>query len=323
MELSKIYKLSKSHKIISSDLTANMLNHCYLLSTSDEVLRDAYPLFIAKEIFCKSNDSPCDKCIACEKINHSNMVDLKVFPTGDKSLVVDDIVNIVTDCFVKPVDSDYKVYVLKNFDECTVQGQNKILKTLEEPPKNVMFILTCSNYNNVLTTILSRSKKISESPLDGNVIEEYLKDLNIAGGDIIAGMAGGNLSQALKLIKNTNVKDIINVIYDILLNLKSSTDVLRFSSKILALKKDLEFFIETFVTIIRDIVAFRNNGTLAFKGYSKYYELLSKMYTNEMLEKIMIKICEINNKLEFNCNLTGVIDKFLLDILEVKFLCQK
>ena len=323
MELSKIYKLSQSHKIISSDLAANMLNHCYLLSTADDVLREAYPLFIAKEIFCKNSDRPCDTCVSCEKINHSNMVDLKVFPTGDKSLVVDDIVNIVTDCYVKPVESEYKVYVLNNFDECTVQGQNKILKTLEEPPKNVMFILTCSNFNNVLTTILSRSKKITESPLDVSVIEEYLSGLKVSGGDIIAGMAGGNISQALKLIKNTNVKEIITVIYDILMNLKSSTDVLKFSSKILSLKKDIEFFVDTFITIVRDIVVFKNKGNLAFKGYVKYYEVLAKMYSNEMLEKIMKKVCEINNKLEFNCNLTGVIDKFLLDILEVKFLCQK
>lgn len=323
MELSKFYINSVAHKVISSDLTAKMLNHCYLLCMPDDILRANFALSIAKEILCVNENKPCDKCNNCEKINHSNMVDLKIYPEGDKSLVVEDIANIVSDAYVRPIENEYKIYILKDFDNCTVQGQNKILKTLEEPPQNVIFILTCSNINNVLTTILSRSKKITESPLRVALIEEYLKDLKVANSDIIAGMSSGNLTHAMNLIKNNNVKEIINLIYDILLNLKSSADVLKYSSKILALKKDFEFFIDTFITILLDIVVFKNHGEVSFTSFRQNYEILSKIYSNTMLEKIMKKICLILNKLEFNCNLTGVVDKFLLDILEVKFLCQK
>ena len=127
----------------------------------------------------------------------------------------------------------------------------------------------------------------------------------------------------MKLIKNTNVGEIIALVFDILLNLKSSSDVLRFSSRIISLKKDFEFFIETFISILRDIISYRNKCDISFKNYKDYYEVLSKIYTNEMIEKIIKKICLIANKMEFNCNLTGVIDKFLLDVLEVKFLCQR
>lgn len=323
MELRKIYEISNAHKILNSDLAVNMLNHCYLLATPDDMIRESYALYMAKEILCLSDNKPCDKCLNCEKINHSNLVDLKVFPEEGKSLVVDDIVNIVSDCYIRPMDSKYKIYILNSFDDCTVQGQNKILKTLEEPPQNVVFILTASNINNVLTTILSRSKKIIESPFETSLINEYLKDMNIDNSEVLAGIASGNLTNAIKLIKNNNVKDIILVIYDILLNFNSSADLLKYSSKILSLKKDIEFFANTFVTILRDVVVFNNGGELSFSSYKKYYEKLSTIYTNEMIEKIIKKICLIMNKLEFNCNLTGVIDKFLLDVLEVKFLCQK
>lgn len=323
MEIIEIYKNSSSHKVISCDLMANMLNHCYLLSSVDDELREKFALYIAKEILCKNDSKPCDKCINCEKINHTNMVDLKVFPEKDKSLVVEDIANIVSDSYIRPIESEYKIYILNNFDNCTVQGQNKILKTLEEPPQNVIFILTCSNINNVLTTILSRSKKITESTLQISVVEEYLKDMNINNAEVIAGMSGGNISNALKLIKNNNVNEIISLIYDILLNLRSSSDVLKYSSKVLALKKDIEFFIDTFVTVLRDIVVFRNGGELSFKNATKNYASLGAIYNNEMIEKISKKICLIVNKMEFNCNINSVVDKFLLDILEVKFLCQK
>ena len=67
---------TQTHKMISSDLTTNMLNHCYLLSSSDDTLLNAYAMFMAKEILCLDVNKPCDKCVNCEKINHSNMVDL-------------------------------------------------------------------------------------------------------------------------------------------------------------------------------------------------------------------------------------------------------
>jgi len=324
MEIRDIFLNSNVYKLINSDLNAGMLNHCYLLSTNDDVLREAYPFYIAKLLFCLDKSKPCDKCINCEKINHSNMVDIKVFPEDkDKSLVVEDIAKIVSDCYIRPIDSIYKIYILNNFDDCTIQGQNKILKTLEEPPQNVVFILTCSNINNVLPTILSRSKKIETVPLEKLVVEEYLLDMKVNNSDIISGIAQGNLSHALKLIKNNNIVEIIKLVYDILLNLRSSADILKFSSRVIALKKDIEFFVETFMTIIRDILVYRNKGEVVFKSYKEYYETLSKIYSGKMIDIISEKLCEIKGKLEFNCNIVGVIDKFLLDLLEVKYLWQK
>lgn len=324
MEIIDIFLNSNVHKMINSDLNANMLNHCYLLSSNDDVLRNTYPLLLAKNILCLDNKKPCNKCINCEKINHSNMVDVKVFPEDkEKSLVVEDISKIVSDCYVRPLDCNYKIYILNNFDDCTIQGQNKILKTLEEPPQNVIFILTCSNINNVLPTILSRSKKIVLNLLDIDIVEKYLLDMKVNNSDIIAGMSQGNLSHALKLIKNNNVIEIINLIYDILLNLKTSSDILKYSSRVIALKKDIEFFIETFMTILRDMIVYKNNSAIAFRNYRQNYELLSKIYSNKMIEIISHKLCDIKSKIEFNCNIMGVVDKFLLDVLEVKFLWQK
>ena len=141
MELLDIYLSSQIHRTISKDLSSVMLNHCYLLSSADEFLINNFAYFVAKEICCVGDSKPCNTCINCNKIEHGNMVDLCVYPKDDKNLMVEDINNIVTDCYITPVENHFKIYILKNFDLCTVQAQNKILKTLEEPPKNVIFIL--------------------------------------------------------------------------------------------------------------------------------------------------------------------------------------
>lgn len=323
MELIDIYLQSQTHKVLSQDIESSMLNHCYLLSSKDSFLLHEFSLLFAKELFCDKDNSPCGECVNCEKVEHSNMVDLIFYPKGEKSLMVEDINEIVTDCYITPIESSFKVYVLENFDECTIQAQNKILKTLEEPPKNVIFVLTCSNELKVLPTILSRAKKITENPLDVSVCAEYLRSHNFTSPELLAGMSDGNLLVARELGENSSVAGMVDVIFDLLINLKSSADILTYSSKILEYKKFIKFFIEIFISVLRDISVFGSSEKIIFLNYKKHYEILSKLYSKNMLKLIAKNVNMIHDKLNFNCNITGVIDQLLLDILEVKFLCQR
>lgn len=322
MELLEIYLQSMSHKVISQDIKSNMLNHCYMISSKDEFYLHALTRFIAKEIYCLDDNSPCEKCVNCDKVNHYNMVDLVTYPKGDKSLVVDDINEIVTDCYIRPMDSKYKIYILENFDLCTVQAQNKILKTLEDPPVNVVFILTCTNDANVLPTIASRSKKISEMDLSFEVINKYLIDKGVKNSNIISSMSDGSLSLANTLAENPSAVEIVNLTFDLLKNLRSSMDILKFSSRILSLKKDFPFFLDTVISVLRDISVFGVSDNIIFKDNRSDYESLVKVYNKNMILKIIEKINLIPCKLDFNCNMTGVVDQMLLDILEVKYLWQ-
>lgn len=323
MELLDIYLNSQIHNRITLDRNANMLSHCYLISCVDEMKIESFAYFIAKEICCLSEEKPCNHCINCQKIEHGNMVDLCIFPKDNSTLVVDDINEIVSDCYITPIENNYKIYILKNFDLCTIQAQNKILKTLEEPPKNVIFILTCTNENSILQTIISRSKKLVEPLLEVGSVEKFLADKKVNNARLISEMSDGNLTTAMKLAENTQALDIVNLVFDTLLNLKSSSDILKYSSKILALKKDIPFFLDTFISVLRDISVSKSADLINFKDKSKDLQMLSNIYSKEAIFNIVEKVNNIYNKIEFNCNMTGLIDQMLLDILEVKFLCQK
>ena len=322
MELRELYLQSQLHSVISNDISQKMLNHCYMISSADDFLVDKFAIMLAKEIYCLGEKKPCFECNNCMKIEHSNMVDLSIFPRGDKTLMTEDINEIVTDCLICPMESEFKVYILKNFHLCTVQAQNKLLKTLEEPPHNVVFILTSTNDNLILPTIASRSKKIDINLLSKNDVIEVLNGLNIANSQMLASMSGGNISIALSLSKNADPLKIVKLIIDMLLGLKSSSDIIKYSSEILALKKDFVFFLDCMQLILRDI-AVTGCGEINFKMFKDKLSELSKIYSNKHIHKISTKINEIYEKLSFNCNISGIVDKFLLDILEVKFLCQK
>lgn len=322
MDIKDIYLQSQSHKIISLDRARDMLSHAYLIECADKFITQEFALMIAKDIYCNSDNTPCNHCISCSKIEHSNMVDLKIYPK-EKNIMVDDIVEIVSDSIERPMDSDYKVYILRDFDSATIQAQNKILKTLEEPPHNVIFVLTCSNSGGVLPTILSRVKTITEPLLDLEIVREYLASNNIANAESVARVSGRNIHTALKLASSGDVDKIIDLAFDILMNLRSSADVLKYSSKIVALKKDFVYLIDTLITILRDVAIVEHIDLLNYNERTTELQSIARSYTCNAIETIVAKLCEIYNKLEFNCNLVGVVDQMLLNILEVKFLCQK
>ena len=213
--------------------------------------------------------------------------------------------------------------MLKNFDSATTQAQNKILKTLEEPPIGVIFILTCANSSAVLSTICSRVKRISESTLSIEVVTKFLENKGVKDSVNIATIASGNISVAMKLTGKGDAGKIIDMAVDTLVGLRSSSDILKYSSQILTLKKDFPLFIDTMLAIIRDISISSNETLINFKSKQREIVALRNVYTPNALAEISSILNEIYNKLNFNCNLTGVVDQLLLKLLEVKFLCKK
>lgn len=322
MDILQIYNNSQIHKIISKDKSLGMLSHAYLIDCADSFLAHEYARLVAKEIYCEEESSPCCVCPSCMKVEHSNMVDLKVYPK-DKNIVVDDVVEIVGDSLERPMDSKYKVYILKSFDEATTQAQNKILKTLEEPPANVIFILTCSSTSSVLQTILSRVKVVAEPSLPINIVTEYLKDQGVKDYTRVACVSGGNITTANKLANMGDVGKLISLAIDTLMGLKSSADILKYSSKIVSLKKDFAFFLDTLILLLRDAAVYSGKGDIVFKEYAQYIASINAGLGAKAILEIVSNLCLIYNKLEFNCNLVAIVDQMLLDILEVKFLCQK
>ncbi len=323
MELLDLYKASRSHCVISKDTDSDRVSHAYLLECSDEYLLREYALYMAKQLYCLDANSPCDKCINCIKIAHGNMVDLTVLPI-EKTLVTEDINRIVSDCYTKPIENDFKMYILNNFDLCTIQGMNKLLKTLEDPPRKVVFVLTCTNVDMVLPTVLSRVKKIAEGSLDPDLLKQFLTKRNVANAGLLASISGGSVARALRLSDGGGGIVIVTLVFELLQELKTSANVLYFSSKILALKKDGGFFLDTLLGIVRDMVVVGTNPNIVVYG-DKIEQLtrLAGQYSPEVLHKVSLKICDAIMKLDANCNPVGVIDKLLLDILEIKFLCQK
>jgi len=270
------------------------------------------------------NGHLCKECSNCLKVLHDTCVDVFNYPQKN-SLTTDEVEDIIDSLNLVPVDLKKKYYVIKNIESSSLPAQNKLLKNLEEPPKNAMFILLCSNLRQMLPTISSRAEKIVlESYLDVDYTKIF-PDTDSKVINFAKTMSGGDFGVFLKYVNNENYFNLYNLSKRVVDNMNTTLDMLEYSSYILKVKDNILEFFEMFIVYLRDC--------LAIKCQSKYsvindWDLKDITNSSEKFSRLaLIKIIQecslIKEKLKFNANVNGVVDKFLLCYLEVKNICKQ
>jgi len=253
-----------------------------------------------------------------KKIESGVDLDVKIYPKNNEKLLVADSNEIVAECFIKPVNLPYKIFVVNNFGSSTEEAQNKLLKVLEEPPANVFFLLGASSEERVLPTIKSRCDKVKILPL---AAEEICQITDISLAQILG---GGYIGKTLALAKNDNLNMLVEFGVSLLTQLKNSKQVLRFSKKILEEKEHLPLILEVVSLCIEDIIKLKCESEHLCK-LTRFVDDLRDVepeFSVESLCEISKLISRLREKIEFNANLTVAVDNFLLKMLEVKYLCK-
>jgi len=316
-----------SNQILNNDyfkLVCNTTTNCnsFLFESNDSIYLKNFALSFAKFLLCDGSiNKPCEKCVACQKSNLLTHPDLVIFPKSNKNILVDDIKSLIEQCYLSPIESNKKVFILNNFSSANVQSQNKLLKILEEPPKNVYIILCVTNINSVLPTIISRCKKFRLKPLSISEINQFL---NLDNANLFAEMAQGSLEKALKYSSNKDFVKTYEHCFEAL-KMKNSQEVLLHSSKLSANREIFEYSLEILENIFRNILLIRLNkdNLITNKFLIEKINDIAKDYDSDCVDKIIKKICLIRKQLSFNCNYVSLSDSLLLYILEVRFYATK
>ena len=314
-----LFLSSKTYRVVLSDIKNKMHNHAYMIISGDSYRTNLYAKLVAKMFLCDNSNIPCGECISCNKIEHNNHADVFYYPRGSK-LTVEESREIVNDSLVIPMEADKKIYIIENFDKATVQAQNALLKTLEEPPKYVVFILTVKNENLVVNTVKSRAKKIVEPLLDEKFERQILEELKINNAEEILYNSLGSLGKALELSNNKNALKIFELSLDIFKNMKNSASVIKYSSAILKFKDDYELFLDSLLLTLKEIMLAKVDGDkINNQIYKQDYLKLGDEYSFLAISKIADKIIFAKRMLDSNCNPVSTIENLLMGILEVKY----
>ena len=300
-------------KNLQSAVSTNTISHAYIIDGAEGLGKKLLANTFAKTLQCeKGGTTPCDECISCHTFDSGNNPDIiYVVPTKTKALGIEDIRNqMVNIANIKPYKNKYKIFIIDNADTMTVQAQNAILKTIEEPTSYSVFILLSTNSASFLPTVLSRCILIKLKPLSEEIVKKYIMD-NLKVSEEKAGVysafALGSIGKAKQLIESEEFAVKRQNIIDTLNKIKKSDDI-----EIFELAKSFEEYKEGINEALdicfmwyRDILVFK---LLEDKKYvieqDKYSELNFK--TGEFESRQLFEILDIientRQQLEKNAN---------------------
>ena len=208
----------------------NITSHSYMFVGISGIGKRLIAKEFAKAILCLEENKYCNKCKSCIEFDSSNNPDFIIIEPDNGNIKIDQIRTMQKEVSEKPIISNNKVCIINDADLMTVEAQNCLLKTLEEPPTYMTIILIGTNESNFLATIKSRCTILYFDRIKKEEIEAYL-ERNFEGQDIssnIIEIADGSIGKALQLKDKAETYESINNIienlekYDIIEILKKA-----------------------------------------------------------------------------------------------------
>lgn len=278
--------------------------HAYLLVSADELLTT-----LTAELFARVAAAPSD------------IMRLPLARDSGKVLV-EDINRLTEDCIVRPIDGDKKVYIIERAGTMTDQAQNKLLKTLEEPPESVIIILCAAEAAQLLSTVRSRSRKIDCPGVTPDALYRHLTASGVAPAeaDFAARFSLGNLSTCARVLESPRFHEAYESVRDTFLSLKRSPDILRFAARLAAFRDIPNELLDMFALLARDIMAAASGKPELIFTYAAKNDIISLASDFDPLTAagIIERVLHAKKSLYYNCNFQSVIDELLFSFLEVK-----
>ena len=187
-----------------SSLSAGRISHFYLISGPAGSGKHTLARLLAAAILCREATAPCMRCNSCRKVLENNHPDfITVDDPEHKTVAVKIVRQAREDIYIRPNESDYKIYLFPQ--ELGIEGQNALLKILEEPPQHGVFMLLTDNPERLLPTVRSRCTELRLQGLPENLLTQELEqEFPQASQDALAAAiarSGGYLGQARALLQ--------------------------------------------------------------------------------------------------------------------------
>ncbi len=299
------------------------ISHAYILTGEAGMGRKSIANAFAMTLLCeKGGSEPCMTCHSCKQVmsgNHPDLIYVKHEKPG--SIGVDDVREQINDTImIRPYSSYYKIYIVDEAEKMTVQAQNALLKTIEEPPSYAVIILITTNQEAFLPTILSRCVQMKLKPLKDFTIKSYLtQNLHIPekDADICAAFARGNLGKAIHLASSDEFKELFQKVMVLVKNV-GTMDISILLDCIREIKEqnlDIGEVLDLMQFWYRDVLMFKvtkDMNLLIFKNEYKMINETGEKVDYAGLEAILAAIDTARTRLNANVNMELAMELLLL-----------
>lgn len=299
----------KAKQILSSAVRKDCLSHAYLFTGIHGIGKTTMAKELAMVLNCETKKG-CGECSSCRRIKQEIYPDVRIIRPDGPTIKIDDIRSLCDFIAMSSYEGRVKVGIICRAEKMREEAANSLLKTLEEPPKDSLLILTAENQYAVLPTIISRVQKIDCQRLETDEIVDYLQKEGQSPSDALklAEYSGGSLGKALELRDSQEMQEIfqnVNLVIERLNQLKSH-EIIEISAKmgkdrLLAFK-----FLEILSDVLRTKSFQKDFSTVFGKQYSVTQLALVLEFIEELklyiegygnaqlaLESLFIRICRL------------------------------
>lgn len=298
MSFEKIIGNNKIKNELIKAFNTNSVAHSYIFSGQYGIGKKQIAIEFAKMILCLNKDkSPCGECKSCIELENDNNPDFNIIKPDGK-IKIEQIRKMLEKVYEKPIISDKKVYIIDDAETMTIEAQNCLLKTLEEPPEYIIIILITSNESNLINTIKSRCLKLTFNSLENGELKQYLENKlefqNIS--ETMLENFEGSVGKALKVKEKQELYSNMETTLKNF-NCNSVIDLINNATEIYKEKENINEILEYFN------IYFLKKAKEEYNKASKYVKAI------EIIE-------DTKKRLVYNSNYDMTIDNLLINIWE-------
>ena len=314
---------------IQNAVKADKISHAYILNGEKGSGKKLLARLFAMSLQCQNpqeDGEGCGQCQSCKQTVSGNQPDIiRVIHEKPNSISVEDIREQINhDIVIKPYSSKYKIYIVPEADLMTVQAQNALLKTLEEPPAYGVIILLTENAEVLLPTIRSRCVMLKLRNVKDALVRKYLMEqLQIPDykADVCVAFAQGNLGKAIMLAES----EYFNEIKEETIHLMKYIDEMELHEIVAAIKRmsaykmEIHDYLDIMAVWYRDVLLYKATQSperLVFSDQLKFIKERAKKSSYEGIEKILESLETAKARMKANVNFELLMELLLLTIKE-------
>ena len=312
---------------LQSALLAKKISHAYIINGEKSSGKEFIAKVFAMALQCeRGGEEPCQECHSCRQALSANQPDIiKVTHEKPNTISVDDIRSqINNDVAIKPYSSPYKIYIMNEAEKMTVQAQNAILKTLEEPPEYAVLLLLTSNVNSLLPTILSRCVVLNMKPVSDDLIRKYLMEqLQVPDykAEVCVAFARGNVGKAKALASSEDFENVKGEALSLLKYIQDMElhEITAAIKKINDYKLEVNDYLDIMAIWYRDVLLFKATNDvnhLVFREEIQVLRRVAQRSSYEGIECVIEALEKAKARLNANVNFDLTMELLMLEIKE-------
>lgn len=308
-------------------ISAGKVSHAYIISGERFSGKEFIAKIFAMALQCEGEGSkPCQECHSCKQALSDNHPDIiRVTHEKPGSIGVDDIRGQINgDIAIKPYSSPRKIYIINEAEKMTVQAQNALLKTLEEPPAYAVILLLTTNINAFLPTILSRCVVLNMKPVADEKVKRYLmEELQVPDyrAEVCVAFARGNVGKAKQLASSEDFEKVKEEALSLLKYVQDMdvTEMVAAVRKISEYKLEVNDYLDILCIWYRDVLLFKATGDanhLIFREELSNIRRVAGRTSYEGIERVIRSLEKAKVRLDANVNFELAMELLLMDMKE-------